>query len=198
MQSRPTKLLRGFLLGIASGGIAFLIVFFLGDALPPKVHAWFLLAVAGFSAISETYFKSLLSELSALLRRGTYSVWQLEQLDQTVPQLRKLISFAWVISMGLKVVVGLACALLLWDGLPSNYSAPVMFMAYALLIYSFAFVVWGRQNFRKLEREVDALTLKEATLKEKRRLTQSLESGTQHDFTKDELAKGYTRPPISL
>jgi hypothetical protein len=198
MQIRPTNLLRGCLLGIASGGCAFLVVLYLGDVLPAKVHAWVLLTVAGFFAISEWHFQSLLSELSALLRRGTYSVWQLEQLDQTVPQLRKQISFAWVLSTCLKAVVGLACAFLLWDGLPPNYYALAMFVGYALLIYSITFAIWGRQNFRKLERKVDALTLKEASLQEKRRLLQGLESGSKHDFTNDKLSGGYTNPPTAM
>ena len=198
IQIRPASLLRGCLLGIASGGSAFLIVLFLGGAVPTRVHAWFLLAVAGFSAISESYFRSLLSELGALLRRGTYSVWQLEQLDQTVPKMRKQISFAWVLSMWLKAAVGLACAFLLWDGATTNYCGLAMFLGYALLIYSLFFAIWGRQNFRILEREVDALTMKEASLKEKRRLRQELESGARHDFTNDKLTAGYTKPPSAM
>jgi len=197
MQIRPINLLRGCLLGIASGGSAFLVVLYLGDV-PAKVHAWVLLTVAGFFAISEWHFQSLLSELSALLRRGTYSVWQLDQLNQTVPKLRKQISFAWVISTCLKAVVGLACACLLWDDLPTVYCALAMFVGYALLIYSIALAIWGRVNFRKLEREVDAVTLKEASLQEKRRLLERLESGSKHDFTNDKLAGGYTNPPATL
>jgi len=100
--------------------------------------------------------------------------------------------------MWLKAIVGLACAFLLWDGLPSNYRALAMFFAYALLIYSLFFAIWGRQNFRKLEREVDALTVKEASLKEKRRLHKELEAGEKHDFASDKLSSGYTKPPMAL
>jgi len=196
MRSR-TSILRGVLLGVGPGGVAFLIVSRFGY-LPAKVHAWFLLAAAACFAISELHFKSLLSELGALLRRGTYSVWQLEQLSQTVPPLRKQVSLVWTVSTWLKAAVGLASALLLWDGLALKYRFPAMFAGYALLMYSIVLGVWGRHNFRKLEREVDALTVKEAQLKEKRRLLQGLEAGTKHDFSNDKLAEGYTKPPASL
>jgi len=193
MNISAASVVRGCLLGLACGGGAFGVVLCAGDV-PAKIHAWLLLAVAGIFAISESHFKSLLSELGALLRRGTYSVAQLEQLNQTVPGLRKRVSFAWAFSMWLKAGVGLACALLLWDGLPPKYRAPALFAGYALLFYSIALAVWARRNFRKLERAVDALTITEASVKEKRRLIKELESGEPHDFTKDKLAEGYTRP----
>jgi hypothetical protein len=44
-----------------------------------------------------------------------------------------------------------------------------------------------RLNSRKLEMGVDALSAKEAELKEKRRCLQSLPSGKQHDFSKDKM-----------
>ena len=198
MSRWPFSLLRSVLLGIASGGSAFIVVLFCGDALPIKIHAWGLLAVTALFAISDAHFKSLLSELSALLRRGTYSSWQLDELNQTVPQLRKRVSFVWSLSMWLKAGVGLACALLLWDGLPTNYLSLTMFAAYACLFYSAAFAIWGRRNFRKLEKAVDDLSIKEASFKEKRRLAKTLESGDSHDFSKDKLAGGYTNPSVPL
>lgn len=192
-----TSLIRGVLSGIASGGGAFLVLLIAGD-LPARVHAWALLALTVFFAVSESYFKSLLSELSALLRRGTYSVWQLEQLGQTVPLLRKRISFVWALSMWLKAAVGVVCAFLLWDGMPARFKLLTMFFGYTCLFYSMFFAMWGRRNFRLLEKTVDELTLKEAGLKERRRLIQGIESGPQHDFENDKLAKGYTSPPHTL
>ncbi|HEX3720777.1 MAG TPA: hypothetical protein VH595_22735 [Verrucomicrobiae bacterium] len=196
MAGISTKLWRGVLWGVPVAGIAFIIVL-LGH-FPPRVHAWFLLSAAAYFAITDAHFKSLLSELGALLRRGTYSVWQLEQLNQTVPLIRKEVSFVWAVSTWLKAVVGLASALLLWDGLPWKYQMLAMFSGYAFLLYSIVLGVWARQNYRRLEREVDSLTMKEVELKEKRRLLQGIEAGVRHDFGSDKLAEDYTKPPIPL
>jgi len=194
--SRPTTILRAVFLGIASSGAACVVVW-LSDIVPIKVHAWSLLALTTLFAISDAHFKSLLSELAALLRRGTYSSWQLEELNQTVPEMRKQVSLVWTVSTWLKALVGLAGALLLWDELPAQYRLLIMFTAYSCLFYSMALAFWGRVNFRKLEKAVDEICIKEAVLKEKRRLAQ-LETGDEHDFKKDELAGGYTKPPIAL
>src|SRR5581483_5063880 len=98
MRTRAATLIRGCLIGIASGGVAFVFVF-LTSSLPVKIHAGLMAALAVFSAITEAHFRSLLSELGAVMRRGSYSVEQLEQLQQTVPPLRKRAASAWWISM---------------------------------------------------------------------------------------------------
>src|ERR1035441_7732597 len=162
------RALRSILLGIASGGAAFLMVWLLGALVPAKVHAWGLLTVAALFAISESHFTGLLSELSALLRRGTYSVRQLEELNQIVPEWRRKVSLVLTLSMWLKAGVGLACVLLLWDGLPRDYVPVAMFAGYACFFLFIAFAIWGRRNFRKLEKAVDDLNIKEASIKEKR------------------------------
>lgn len=194
----PISMLRGVLLGIASGGSAFFVVLFLGGMFPVKVHAWVLGLLAVVFTISDAHFKSLSSELSALLRRGTYSVWQLEQLNQVIPAIQKRISFAWSLSVWLKAGVALASALLLWDGLPAVDRPVVMFLGYTCLLYSGPYALWARQNYRKLEQEVNAITAKEVSLKERRRLASGITSGDPHDFSKDKLASGYTNPPKPL
>ncbi len=199
MRKAPTLflLLRACAVGIASSGGAFTIVFVSGQV-PPKVHAYILGFIATCFAISDGHFKSLLSELAALLRRGTYSVWQLEQLQQTVPPLRKQISFVWSSSTWLKAVVAFACAMLLWDGASYELREISMFVGYSCLIWSVILGCWGRYKFHQIEREVDAVTFTEVQLKEKRRLTKSLAGGPEHDFKSDKLAEGYTKPPVSL
>jgi len=194
---RSASIVRGLFTAFSAGGPAFLIVFFLGQ-FPLKLHAAIMAALAVMFAISESHYKNLLSELSALLRRGSYSVWQLEQLDQTVPRLRRRIAFIWALSTGLKAFVGLVCALLVWDDLPPFGQPVVLFAGYTCLFYSMILGIWGQRRFRELEREVDALTVKEARLKEKRRLCNELALGAQHDFSKDKLAQGYTTPPAPI
>lgn len=197
MKIRLAILLRILLLGLVSGGGAFLIVLYTADW-PPRIHAFALFTLAVLFAISEYHLRGLLSELGTLLRRGTYSVWQLEKLDQMVPKVRKQVTFIWIASMLLKGAVAVASALLLWDGFPPDRRPLVIFFGYALLIYSIAFALWGHRNFIKLERAVDKIALEEAGLREKRRLIQNIESGTPHDFANDKLASGYTNPPAHL
>jgi hypothetical protein len=193
MTTRAATLIRGCLIGIVSGGAAFAFVFFTSN-FPVKVHAGLLGALAVLSAITEGHFKGLLSELGSLLRRSTYSVGQLEKLSQTVTILRKRAGFAWGVSMCLKAGVAFAGGLLLWDGLAAKAQPLVIFTGYTFLIFSFFLAFWARQNFRALERIVDGLAMKEASVKEKRRLLNELTNGAAHDFKKDELAQGYTKP----
>ena len=196
MNNRAAIVLRGLLWGAASGGFAVLVVVFAGD-ISAKTHAWFLLAVAVLFAISDSYFKSLLSELSAVLRRGTYSVWQLEKLNQSVPILRKQVGNAWLVSMWLKAIVGIDSAYLLAET-DTQYRSLALFIAYTCMLYSIFFAIWGRRNFRRLEKEVDALTLMEASMKEKTRLVHGMEAGVTHEFKNDKLAEGYTNPPTPI
>lgn len=197
MRTRAASLIRGCLIGIASGGVAFALTFFTTN-IPVKIHAGTLAALAVLFSITEAHFRSLLSELGSLLRRSSYSVKQFERLFQTVPIIRKRASFAWGISMFLKAAVAFAGGLLLWDGLSTKAQSLVIFSGYTLLSISFALALWARQNFRALERILDQLTITEAAIKEKRRLTKELtETGLPHDFTKDKLAQGYTEPPPS-
>lgn len=184
---------RASLIGLASGGAAFLFVF-LTSELPVKLHAGFLAAVAILSAITEAHFRSLLSELGALLRRSSFSVGQLEQLNQSVPELQHRASFAWGLSMVLKACVALVGTLLLSDTLNATSRPVVMFLGYTFLLWSFALALWARHNARALESIVQSLTFSEAAVKEKRRLKEELKNGKPHDFKKDKLAQGYTKP----
>ena len=123
MRIRPGDLLRALVVGIASGGAAYLLTLFTGE-LAPKTHALILGFIAVLFVISDSHFKSLLSELSALLRRGTFSVRQLEELNQTVPEWQKRASFAWALSMWLKAVVGVASA---FAGVITSYDQGAFF-----------------------------------------------------------------------
>lgn len=69
-----------------------------------------------------------------------------------------------------------------------------MFAGYTFLLISFFLAFWARQNFRALEKIVDDLAMIEASVKEKRRLKKELMQGDAHNFKKDKLAQGYTKP----
>jgi len=197
MYQLRASLIRAIIYGLASCAVGGLVTVYLGQY-PARLHAAILALFTVIFALADSYYRSLLSELSALLRRGTYSAWQLQELNQTVPPLKSAIALVWGASNWLKGVVGLICALLIWDAFPSHYIPILLFVGYTCLVYSYIFAAWGRRNFRKLEGMVDALTLKEASLKEKNRLLRELQSGPAHDFDHDDLAKGYTSPGGSV
>lgn len=188
MTSRLVNVVRALALGIVASALAFVVVLFTRNV-AAKPQAWLIIAITGLSAISEMYFRSLASDLSTLLRRGTYSTWQIEQLNQTVPGWRDQVWFVWNISIVMKITVGCLGVLLVNEAFTPKYQPIILFICYTLILYSTFFAVWGVRSFRALEKRLDDLSKQEGSLKEKRRLKSQLES-PQHDFANDELAKG--------
>jgi hypothetical protein len=188
---------RALLLALAAGLFSGLVLWGFGD-IPARIHAAILLSMSGMLSISETHFRGLSSELTAVLRRGNWSVWQLEEVSQVVPNLRKRVTNMWLMSALLKAAVGLIAALLLWDGLPSKYRWPNLFFGYAVLIFSVFLSWWAWKNFLRMEKSVDRLCTLEVEMREKKRLQAEIASGTPHDFSKDVIAQGYTSTPEPL
>jgi transposase len=165
-----------------------------GPRVPPKVHSWVLMGAAVFFSVSEGHYKGLLSELSAILRRGSYSLWQVEQLQQVVPRVRDRIWMIWDISLALKVLVGLAAAALQWDAFPGRYVRWTVGCGYGLTVVALWLTLHGRRRFRELEKRCDEVAAREIALKEERRLKADLASGAAHDFDKDPVAQSYSKP----
>jgi hypothetical protein len=175
-------------------GAAGWIAVYITPPIPPKIHTWFLAAGAVLSAISEAYFRSLISELSAVLRRGTYSVIQMEQLQQVIPKARSNALNLWRFSLFLKAFVGLAAAFLQWDSSPPNWQTVAVFSGYCLLIVSFILSASARRELRYVEGICDRIAVEEVTAKEKRRLQADLAGGIPHDFAGDAVLKAYSKP----
>lgn len=165
------------------------------SGVPPKIHSLILGAGAILFAISEIFFRNLISEFSAVLRRGGYSVWQMEQLQQQIPMLRKQVWSVWNLSMWMKAAVGMIAALLQWDSLPLKYRNLSVYAGYAILIITFALSFWAQRNFRRVEKWCDDVAAREIEVKEQKRTKAEMTSGNPHDFQSDSTLRTYSNPP---
>lgn len=191
---RITRVVVTALMGCAIPGL----ILWLMPTVPPKVHSWVLASGAILFSISEIHFRSLLSELSAVLRRGTYSVWQMERLRQEVPKLRNSVWRLWDASLFMKFLVALAAAALQWDNLRQALRPWCIYTGYSLLMLSFAVAASGRRRFRRIEQLCDDIGAKEIEIREQKRLRGELTSGDPHDFQKDDVLKSYGKPSQPL
>lgn len=184
--------IRGVLGALLVSAAAWLVVR-LGISIPPKVHGMLLGAAAIVFSISEVHFRNLLSELNTVFRRGSYSVWQTEKLQQIVPAVRSKVWRSWMIALCLKSVVIFAGALLQWDALPEGIRLLLLFLGYAFLFYS-GLLSWSAwRQFRQLETQCDIIHAEEVSLRERKKLHTELDSGKPHDFTADQTLQGYTQ-----
>jgi hypothetical protein len=186
---------RIIILVVLAGSIGFLMIW--QFELPAKVHSWLLGAIAFFFAISDFYFLGLLEELNAVLRRETYSVWQIEQLKQIIPPIRVRVWRMWSLSMLLKAAIG-AIAVLLQDNSFENYFSSLIFLGYAFLFLTAFISYWTKRTFKKFEEISEEISEKEVAIKENRRLKSEMKEGDKHDFKNDDALKSYQNPAQSI
>ena len=184
--------IRGVLGALLAFAGAWLVVR-LGTNIPPKVHGTLLGAAAIVFSISEVHFRNLLSELNTLFRRGSYSVWQTEKLQQIVAPERSKVWRSWVIALCLKSAVIFAGALLQWDGLSEAARFWLLFLGYAFLFYSGLISLSAWRQFRRLEAECDSIQAQEVARRERKKLHAELDTEKGHDFATDETLQGYTK-----
>jgi hypothetical protein len=162
--------------------------------IPPKVHAWILGVGAITTAISEGYFKSLVSELEALLRRGSYSTSQFEELMQWMPRRINSVSRLWALTMAMKMIVGLCAAALQWDQLTPQWTILCILTGYCLLVGSVVMAAQSHRWFRYTQDVVRRVQQKEIEVRERNRLIKELKSGQPHDFKSDNALANYSKP----
>ena len=161
---------------------------------PPKVHSWVIGIVAVITAISEAHFKGLITELQGLMRRSSYSAWQLDQITQVVQPKVKSVWLLWFVSIVMKIVAGIAAAALQWDQLPASWVNICILSGYYLVILSIVIAVLGWASLRNAESLTNRLIQKENETKEKNRLLKELNAGPKHDFESDPAIQSYTKP----
>jgi hypothetical protein len=183
---------------VTAGAAAIAATIWMPDLLPAKVHSWVLGAGVVITAISESHFKSLISELQGLLRRGSYSAWQLDALNQVIPGRIKAIWRLWIGSILMKILVGVAVAALQWDKLAGPWPMVCILGGYYLLIASILLALHAARSLRKTEELVNRVIQKENETKERNRLLKELQSGPKHDFEGDKMMQAYSKPSQNL
>lgn len=161
---------------------------------PAKVHGWLLGAGAFLFALTEVYFRNLITDINTIYRKSVFSVSQLERIQQTFPPLRKRVWHLWGLSLLLKVCVGVLAVLLQWDGVPPLWRDRSIFSGYALLIITVFLTLWSARNVNRLEKMADALSAQELKLKEQKRLASELTAGEPMQLKKDKVLLSYTGP----
>lgn len=192
MRERLFSILRVIIVAVLAAVVAATVMGLLD--VPAKVHGWLLGGGAVLFAISEMYFRSLLQELNSLFRRGGYSQWQMEDLQQTIPKLRNRIWQLWRFSMILKAIVGVLAVLLQSDKLSVRQTSCVIYAGYALLVVTFILSHWAKRNFVQIEKLCDDIAIKEVEIKEAKKLKSEMTSGNPHDFNSDSVLGSYQKP----
>jgi hypothetical protein len=166
--------------------------------IPPVGQSIILGTLAITFAITEAYFGKLLTELNAILRSTSLSQFQAENLRQIIIPAKTRIWTLWWFSVVLKIVAVICSGLLFKLSPVSIHYIWAVTIGYASVILTIPIAIWSVRNFQKIEKKRDDLAMQEISIKERTRLTSELKSGEPHDFTKDEIAKGYSRPAVQL
>jgi hypothetical protein len=185
---------RIIVLAVLASAVGFLMIWKFD--LPAKFHSCLLGGFALVFAIADAYFSSVLLELNEILRRESYSVWQIEQLNQVIPNIRKMVWQLWGSSMFTKAMVGVVVAFLLLDDLSPMARSVAVFLGYSFLALTLFLSWWSRKMFKHVQSICDKIAAKEVERKESNRLKSEMAAGPDHDFKKDGLLKSYQKPAI--
>lgn len=185
---------RIIVLAVLASAVGFLMVW--KCDLPAKFHSCLLGGFALVFAIADTYFSTLIIELNEVLRRESYSVWQVEQLSQVIPEMRKRVWQLWGASMLTKAVIGVTVAFLLLDDLSALGCSVAVFLGYSFLALTLFLSWWSRKLLKHIQFFCDKIAAKEVEKKESNRIKSEMEAGEEHNLDEDPLLKTYRKPAV--
>lgn len=190
MSAKLSTVARVTGLGLVAGVFAILLLVL---PIPAKIHGWLLGLGAIVFAIADLHFRNLISGLNTIYTKGSYSVWQIEQMDQVIPKWRSRVWNLWCASFCLKAVVLAIAVLLQWEELGATVGDVAICVGYALLVVTSALLLWAKRNVSRIEAACDQLVRRECELKEQKRLRSELSAGTAHDFSEDPTLRSYSK-----
>jgi hypothetical protein len=145
-------------------------------------------------ATGEVFFARLLNELNAVLRSPGVSVWQAQQLREHITPLKARLWGLWWLSLTLKIIGATAGLLASRATLRTDLATMLPTVGYSSLFLGLPILWVMVHGFKQIEKLRDDLAFEELKFKERKRLREDLAKGESHDFDKDEVLQGYSKP----
>lgn len=167
------------------------------DWSPPNHSATLVCGVAIFVS-AEFFFGRLLNDLNAVLLSTGVSLWQADEFRQLILPYKVRLWRLWWLSVLLKLATATAGLLLSRPSIPEGVAKFLPAVGYAALLMGLP-VLWVMvRGFRAVEKLRTDLAYREVQFKERKKLRDDLGKGQTHDFDKDAILQGYSKPAEPL